>query len=118
MIAVSWWACSATQEVSCGEIHRLALHGAPVIKCKAKDLGEQRFSLNEFISVKGVKARGKRISTDARAKVTLEDTPNPNVPEEPEDTPQDLVDSTVSVENRSDGEELEGDAGDAQVTLF
>ncbi|MBL6645509.1 MAG: DNA gyrase/topoisomerase IV subunit A [Flavobacteriales bacterium] len=53
-------------------------HGAPVIKCKSKDLGEQRFSLNEFIAVKGVKARGKRLSTDPRAKVTLEDTPNPN----------------------------------------
>jgi len=54
-------------------------HGAPVIKCKGKDLGEQRFSLNEFIAVKGVKARGKRLSTDARAKVTLEDTPDPNL---------------------------------------
>ena len=53
-------------------------HGAPVIKCKSKDLGEQRFSLNEFIAVKGVKARGKRLSTDPRAKITLEDTPNPN----------------------------------------
>ena len=55
-------------------------HGAPVIKCKAKDLGEQRFSLNEFIAVKGVKARGKRLSADPRAKVGLEDTPNPNNP--------------------------------------
>ena len=54
-------------------------HGAPIIKCKAKDLGEQRFSLNEFIAVKGVKARGKRLSLDARAKVTLEDTPDPNL---------------------------------------
>ena len=53
-------------------------HGAPVIKCTAKDLGEQRFSLNEFISVKGVKARGKRLSVDPRAKVTMEDTPDPN----------------------------------------
>ena len=53
-------------------------HGAPVIKCKSKDLGEQRFSLNGFIAVKGVKARGKRLSTDPRAKITLEDTPNPN----------------------------------------
>ena len=54
-------------------------HGAPIIKCKGKDLGEQRFSLNEFIAVKGVKARGKRLSTDHRAKVALEDTPNPNL---------------------------------------
>ena len=54
-------------------------HGAPIVKCKAKDLGEQRFSLNEFIAIKGVKARGKRLSTDARAKVTLEDTPDPNL---------------------------------------
>ena len=53
-------------------------HGAPVIKCKAKDLGEQRFSLAEFISVKGVKARGKRLSLDSKAKVALEDTPDPN----------------------------------------
>lgn len=53
-------------------------HGAPVIHCKAKDLGEQRFSLNEFIAVKGVKARGKRLSVDPRAKVTLEDTPDPH----------------------------------------
>ena len=59
-------------------------HGAPIITCKAKDLGEQRFSLNEFIAVKGVKARGKRLSTDARAKVTLDDTPDPNAGEEPE----------------------------------
>ena len=54
-------------------------HGAPVIQCKGKDLGEQRFSLNEFIAVKGVKARGKRLSTDSRAKVTLEDAPDPNL---------------------------------------
>ena len=54
-------------------------HGAPVIKCKAKDLGEQRFSLAEFIAVKGVKARGKRLSLDPRAKVVLEDTPDPNL---------------------------------------
>ena len=54
-------------------------HGAPIITCKGKDLGEQRFSLNEFIAVKGVKARGKRLSTDARAKVTLADTPDPNL---------------------------------------
>ena len=52
-------------------------HGAPIVKCKGKDLGEQRFSLNEFIAVKGVKARGKRLSTDHRAKVVLEDTPDP-----------------------------------------
>ena len=54
-------------------------HGAPIIKCKAKDLGEQRFSLAEFISVKGVKARGKRLSVDPRAKVVMEDTPDPNL---------------------------------------
>jgi topoisomerase-4 subunit A len=60
-------------------------HGAPIIKCKSKDLGEQRFDLNAFISVKGVKARGKRLSVDPKAKVTLEDTPNPNDVESSED---------------------------------
>jgi len=54
-------------------------HGAPIIQCKGKDLGEQRFSLNEFIAVKGVKARGKRLSTDHRAKVVLQDTPDPHL---------------------------------------
>ena len=39
---------------------------------------------DRFIAVKGVKARGKRLSTDARAKVTLDDTPDPNAGEEPE----------------------------------
>ncbi len=94
-------------------------HGAPVIKCKAKDLGEQRFSLNEFIAVKGVKARGKRLSTDARAKVALEDTPDPNASDEPEGT------ADVTVPNGAEdipepGPESgqEDPNGDVQASLF
>lgn len=67
-------------------------HGAPIIQCKAKDLGEQRFNLVDFIAVKGVKARGKRLSLDARAKVQLEDTPNPNdVPLSSDENPSESV---------------------------
>jgi len=81
-------------------------HGAPVIKCKAKDLGEQRFSLNEFIAVKGVKARGKRLSADPRAKVGLEDTPNPNDngPAEPEQ-PDAAVTAPAPVESEVEPQE-------------
>ena len=68
-------------------------HGAPVIKCKAKDLGEQRFSLAEFIAVKGVKARGKRLSLDPRAKVVLEDTPDPNLEAKAEAVAADVADT-------------------------
>ena len=111
-------------------------HGAPIVMCKAKDLGEQRFSLNEFIAVKGVKARGKRLSTDARAKVTLEDTPDPNVKEDPEDVsapdvkpdgavdtapemlpdvPSDKGPKSVDVE---DGRSAPKEDGDVQASLF
>ena len=93
-------------------------HGAPIVKCKAKDIGEQRFSLNEFIAVKGVKARGKRLSTDARAKVALEDTPNPNVSDEPEDVPVESAETQVSTPQNNAETEAGDDAGDVQATLF
>ena len=93
-------------------------HGAPVVKCKAKDLGEQRFSLNEFIAVKGVKARGKRLSTDARAKVVLEDTPNPNVSDEPEDVPVESAATPAPSPEKKAGTEAGNDADDVQATLF
>jgi len=102
-------------------------HGAPIVKCKAKDLGEQRFSLNEFISVKGVKARGKRLSLDARAKVTLEDTPDPNLELPSENEPRNQGDKSnpgaqASVP-REGGGAPESDSGnppegEAQSTLF
>jgi topoisomerase-4 subunit A len=72
-------------------------HGAPVIKCKSKDLGEQRFDLNAFISVKGVKARGKRLSVDPKAKVSLEDTPNPNAEEPSDDAAAESVPSEAAL---------------------
>ncbi len=116
-------------------------HGAPIIKCKAKDLGEQRFSLAEFISVKGVKARGKRLSVDPRAKVVMEDTPDPNLElEEPEATHSEAAPEEGSVvasevdsdsndnapvkaknpatEEKSTKPSLEADDSEGQSTLF
>lgn len=52
-------------------------HGAPEIQPKAKDLSIAAVDLAEFISVKGFKARGKRISQDKRAKFELVETPDP-----------------------------------------
>jgi len=79
-------------------------HGAPIVRCKGKGLGEQRFSLNEFIAVKGVKARGKRLSTDSRAKVVLEDTPDPNLDSEAE--------ADVVAEPTGDASDLQSEGGE------
>jgi len=102
-------------------------HGAPIIKCKAKDLGEQRFSLNEFIAVKGVKARGKRLSLDSRAKVILEDTPDPNLelpsasePVNAQEPPSPSGESAAPKKGASSPESDSGSPaeGEAQSTLF
>jgi hypothetical protein len=96
-------------------------HGAPIIQCKGKDLGEQRFSLNEFIAVKGVKARGKRLSTDYRAKVVLEDTPDPNleVAQPAEPMPAEPTPNAENAPAESPAQDPGKPAdGQAQSTLF
>ena len=102
-------------------------HGAPEVLPVAKDLSIAAIDLAEFISVKGFKARGKRISQDKRAKFSLLETPDPyqvtetlhESLEEKDNQAVDLDDDqVVDLPDASSGGGVDDDGEMEQTSLF